>query len=139
MTSARPAHTLQIALVTGYLLLVAAWLMVTRQVPAAGITRIVAARLRPPYAGRITAFEHDAGLGWIAPVPGRLLSDLEASSSLRLFENGEALGPAHAPHADVRSLGAGRYSHWGAHLYFSTSDGSDPQSNGRVYEVREVR
>ena len=56
-------------------------------------------------------------------------------STLLLYENGVLLEPAHAIHAEIRGIGAGRYSHWNDFLYFSTSDGSDPNSNGRVYQV----
>ena len=58
-------------------------------------------------------------------------------SILRLFENGTEIGPAHAAHADIRNLGAGRFSHWsstdgtGESLYFSASNNTDPRSNGK--------
>src|SRR5262249_22979204 len=44
------------------------------------------------------------------------------ASKLQLFEDGRLLGPAHALHEDIRQKGGGRYSHWGASLYFSSSD-----------------
>ena len=36
-------------------------------------------------------------------------------------------------HADIRSLGGGRFSHWGNNLFFSASDNTDPRTNGRTY------
>ena len=54
-------------------------------------------------------------------------------STLRLYEDERPLGPAHAMHAEIEQHGAGRYSHWGRRLYFSTSDDSDPNANGRLY------
>ena len=64
-------------------------------------------------------------------------------STLRIFENGKELGPAHSWHADIRSLGMGRFSHWGGSdgtqpsaLYFSASDNTDPRTNGRMYTYR---
>ena len=60
----------------------------------------------------------------------------ERSSQLLLLENGAMLGPAHAIHDDIRSLGAGQYSHWGKSLYFSTSDNTAPGANGREYSIR---
>jgi hypothetical protein len=54
-------------------------------------------------------------------------------STLRLFENGKELGPAHAVHVDIRAKGDGRFSHWNTTLYFSASDSSDPRTNGRKY------
>ena len=133
------ARALQIGLVSAYLTVVAAWLLLTRRVPGGAFRRLLRARLRPPYEARLVSFQPDEGLGWIAPVPEGLLSDLDSSSSLVLFEDGEPLGPPHSAHADIRLLGRGRFSHWGARIYFSTSDRSDPRSNGRCYEVREAR
>ncbi len=54
-------------------------------------------------------------------------------STLRMFEDGRELGPAHAVHVDIRNQGQGRYSHWNTVLYFSASDNSDPRTNGRKY------
>ncbi len=55
------------------------------------------------------------------------------ASTLRIFENGRELGPAHTLHADIRQLGGGRFSHWGNALYFSASDNTNPMTNGRTY------
>jgi hypothetical protein len=63
-------------------------------------------------------------------------NDPANNSGLVLLEDGVPLGPAHSPHADIRAVGAGRYSHWTrTMLYFSSSDGSDPRTNERLYEV----
>jgi hypothetical protein len=59
--------------------------------------------------------------------------EFPTQSSLILLENGRPLGPAHTLHADIRSLGRGRYSHWYSSLYFASSDNSDPGVNGRRY------
>lgn len=58
-----------------------------------------------------------------------------ASSLLNMFGGDVALGPPHSAHADIRESGGGRFSHWGESLYFSTEDGSDPRTSGRVYRV----
>jgi len=57
-------------------------------------------------------------------------------SKLRIYENGQELGPAHSVHADIRAQGDGRFSHWGNALYFSASDNSNPLTNGRSYTYR---
>lgn len=57
-------------------------------------------------------------------------------STLHLYENGVELGPAHATHKDIRKYGLGQYSHWGPYLYFSTSDNSNPLTNGRKYTYK---
>lgn len=60
-------------------------------------------------------------------------------STLRLFENGVEIGPAHAPHSDIRTRGLGRYSHWSAtdgsseSIRFSASNNSNPVTNGKKY------
>jgi pectate lyase len=54
-------------------------------------------------------------------------------SSVRIFENGKEIGPGHSVHADIRTIGKGRFSHWLGGLYFTTSDNSDPRTNGRTY------
>lgn len=56
-------------------------------------------------------------------------------SDLKLFEDGRPLGPAHSLHADIRAKGDGRYSHWQNAIIFSSSDGSDPRTNGRSYSM----
>lgn len=78
-----------------------------------------------------------AGLAYTISLP--LSSDEgDRSDALRrsnwiLLEDALALGPAHATHKDIETLGLGRYSHWKDTLIFSTSDGTDPRTNGRRY------
>lgn len=88
------------------------------------------------------SFRHDAGFAWIADLPRELEggTDTDAApyrSRLRLVENGRELGPAHAVHDAIRDTGNGGYSFWNKEIYFSTSDGSDPNSNGRTYTVEQ--
>lgn len=56
-------------------------------------------------------------------------------SSIQLCEDTRPLGPAHAVHDEIRTKGQGRFSHWEDFLYFSTSDNSDPSTNGRTYRI----
>jgi len=84
-------------------------------------------------------FAPSEGFAWVAALPNSLAAgDNIASpgrSALVLFENERLLGPAHAAHAIIRSIGGGSYSHWQDYLLFSTSDNSDPNCNGRSYSV----
>jgi hypothetical protein len=64
--------------------------------------------------------------------PGDGLKD-SPPSKLRLWEDGQELGPAHAVHVAIREQGQGRFSHWHTVLYFSASDNSDPRTNGKKY------
>ncbi len=62
-------------------------------------------------------------------------SDIKPSSA-ELLENGVPLLYPNALHDDIRNLGRGRYSFWHDAVYFSSSDNSDPLTNGRHYEIR---
>jgi ABC-type polysaccharide/polyol phosphate transport system ATPase subunit len=55
-----------------------------------------------------------------------------------LCENGVPLRPGHWTHEFIRQYGKGAYSHWGKALYFSTSDNSDPRTNGRAYCLKRM-
>jgi hypothetical protein len=86
----------------------------------------------------------EAGEAYVAaihfdkPFPYELPADTPGApyiSRLVLLENGHVLGPPHALHADIRKFGSGRYSHWGDSIIFSSSDGSDPRTNGRLYSI----
>ena len=56
-------------------------------------------------------------------------------SPAQLLEDGAPLPEPDSQHADIARLGAGRYALSGGRLLFSASDGSDPRSNGRIYEL----
>ncbi len=79
-------------------------------------------------------------MGWQAilpervPVRGDSVDDVDCST-LWLLEDGVAIGPPHAVHDDIVAIGKGRYSHWGQGFWFSSSDNSDPNTNGRAYRI----
>lgn len=85
------------------------------------------------------SMQAESGLNYISPLPTTVEHGSDASagsySKLRLFENGVEIGPAHSLHQNIRTAGAGRFSHWGSSLYFSSSDGSDPRTNAWTYQV----
>jgi hypothetical protein len=128
----------QVILVSLYLLLVGLWLLITGRIKAEGIGKMIPRFFRRPYAGELCDIHHDDRHCWIAVVPYGLLSDKEGASRLVVFEDNRILGPAHCGHEEIRERGGGRFSHWGAQVYFSTLDNSDPRTNGRRYHVREV-
>lgn len=89
--------------------------------------------LRPP-------FRADGTWGWIAGLSSDLhpLTDhngAQFGSPLRLHQDGLEIGSPHAIHESIRRDGRGHYSFWNDSLYFSTPDGSDPNTNGRLYEI----
>ncbi len=95
-----------------------------------GQARIEERILRPP-------FMRDSGFSYIASLPAMITpSDDISESALKIFEDGIALGPMHSIHKEIRNKGNGRFSHWANQLYFSTSDNSDPNINGKSYFIR---
>ncbi|MCM2313761.1 MAG: methyltransferase domain-containing protein [Thermoanaerobaculia bacterium] len=84
----------------------------------------------------ITGIRHETGYAYIARIGLRSPSShRRPSSAIVLEDDVPLLGPANAPHSDIRSLGMGRYSFWHGYVYFSSSDNSDPRTNGRRYTV----
>lgn len=57
-------------------------------------------------------------------------------SDLKLFEDFVEIGKPHSLHATIAEKGEGLYSHWNGVFYFSTSNSSDPNSNGREYSLK---
>lgn len=88
------------------------------------------------------AIVHREGLlwHWRGPeLPWGDIGEAPRVSELVLEEDGRPLGPAHTLQPDIVALGGGRYAHWGRDLFFSSSDGSPPDHNGRRYTVRLVQ
>ena len=56
-------------------------------------------------------------------------------SPIILFENEIPIWKNHSLHDDISKLGQGRYSHWNSYLCFSTTDNSDPNTNGKKYHI----
>lgn len=85
------------------------------------------------------SFTRIRGRMWAVPLPDLAADadsvDNSSRSALLLFEGEKCLPNAHAPHDAIARLGGGRYSHWGENLYFSSTDGTDPNVNGRRYRV----
>ncbi len=125
--------------VSVYLILVGSYLIIRGRIKAPiSLFKLLLAQFRTPYAGELSNIAHESGHCYIAHLPQHLISDREGSSKIVLFENDRPLFCAHFSHDDIRQKGCGLYSHWGAALFFSTSDNSSPLSNGRQYRVKEM-
>ena len=94
---------------------------------------------RPTALFELDDFELRKGALYVARCPSQIPpGDDSASlrrSRLLLLENGTHLGPSHSDHDDIAARGGGAYSHWGTSIYVSTSDNSDPRTNGRRYQA----
>lgn len=75
-------------------------------------------------------FVRGPGLAWSAQLPGLTAGSDDAcpprGSTLMLYDGDRPFGLPHFNHAHIARLGAGRFSHWGGQVIFSTPDASDP-------------
>jgi SAM-dependent methyltransferase len=84
----------------------------------------------------LTGIDAETGFAYTARTHHPELSSHEHPSAGVVLEDGYPLaGPANALHDDIRNLGGGRFSFWYDYVNFSTSDNSDPRTNGRRYEI----
>jgi len=129
-----------ITAVSAYLAFVGCFLVLAGRIRVSprGFGRRVLAVLRPPFKGDLVELTHERGNCYVAPLTRKLISDSNGRSRLKLLEDGLELPFPHSSHDDIREFGAGRYSHWGDAVFFSSSDNSDPAKNGRRYSVREI-
>jgi 2-polyprenyl-6-hydroxyphenyl methylase/3-demethylubiquinone-9 3-methyltransferase len=87
-------------------------------------------------------FTRIRGKMWQTPVPhlASLADDAgarvaEQHSPVFVFEGDRQLALPHSMHDEIARRGGGRFSHWGGAVYFSTTDGSDPNTNTRAYRL----
>jgi|HubBroStandDraft_1064217.scaffolds.fasta_scaffold00272_27 hypothetical protein len=132
----RRVYTVGVSL---YLLAALCWLILRGRLPARPVLAFLGAFLRPRWRVGLRRIEPESGFCYTAPVPVWIMSDLNGASGLELFEDEVRLPLGHSPHDAIRSLGLGRYSHWGRRIYFAASDNSDPRANGRRYRLVESR
>ena len=95
--------------------------------------------VRTQFDGPIQRIHHQNDYCYVGFVPPGIPSDQDGLSAIVVLEDGVPLKLGHAYHEDIREKGEGRYSHWGEHIYFSSSDNTDPTSNGRTYTMVEIK
>lgn len=60
---------------------------------------------------------------------------LPKRSPVVVCEDGHRLDPPYSLVADIAKLGMGRFNHYMGAIFFSASDNSDPNTNGRTYSI----
>ena len=84
--------------------------------------------------------KHEQGNAWVINLE-KIIPDFQQNYgdfnnyTVKVFENGDLLGPADSPHETIRKKGLGSYSQWFDSLYISSSDNSDPSRNRRDYTI----
>jgi len=115
----------------------------------AGIGTVVLQHIIPSSAQTIKATDisHNGGNSYSVtsdlrprwPLLFEIQTDASGLSGAILTEGGKPLVAPHALHSAILEQGNGRYSHWGtpqeSAFIFSTSDNSDPRTNGRKYGI----
>lgn len=95
---------------------------------------IISEELKP---NRINAA---GGFCYTAKLTMNRTGDKAGKSDCTLLEDDKPLSTPNADHKAIRESGKGCYSHWTADtLYFSTSDNSDPRTNGRKYTLISLK
>jgi hypothetical protein len=72
---------------------------------------------------------------WPYAIPSHPDSTL-GSDDVKVSEDGKFFGTLEPSHDKIRQLGGGRFNFWEGGLWFSSSDSTDPRTNGRTYGVR---
>jgi hypothetical protein len=62
-------------------------------------------------------------------------AELATRSPAVVCEGDHRLGPGHTPFLEIVQKGAGRFIHYSDIVVFSSSDNTDPNSNGRRYKI----
>lgn len=125
-----------VLLVSLYLLIVWVWLLVTRRLSHREIILFVRSIFQSKEVRAIPYIAAEEGFCFVLPAPEGEISDEEGVSRVELLEDNIPLPLPHTSfHGNIRSLGCGRYSHWGKWIYFSTTDNSSPLRNGRRYTL----
>lgn len=81
-------------------------------------------------------FIQETGHCFIASVPADFCSAMTPDMKVIVLEDGTSLGPSDSLHQTIRDQGGGAFSVWERYLYFSSSDCSDCNQNGRQYTIR---
>lgn len=81
-------------------------------------------------------FRYDGGHAFVADISASLRpTALRDGTVFLVQEDDRELGPGDSPHQQIRDHGGGRFSVWKDAIYFSASDGSNCETNGRTYSV----
>ena len=86
-------------------------------------------------------FKRRGGHSWTGAIPDFLCNDTATKSrvAFRFFESDVLVTAcSNAGHDEIATLGGGRHAFWTDLFCFSTTDNSDPNTNGRSYELRRI-
>jgi len=120
-----------IALLASLWIVVGALVVANREVYLARTGQTTALWGSAPLQG----FTPELGHAYVSATHRPYLSSHLEPSIARVLEGGKPLGPANSQHVEIRETGQGRFSFWYDYVIFSTSDNTDPRTNGRTYTM----
>jgi SAM-dependent methyltransferase len=83
-------------------------------------------------------FTLNEGHAFTVAIPQEVRRLVAAGGVGVVLEDGKPLGPATVQHAHIRKHGAGSFCLWNEDLYFSSSDNTDCNENGRRYALAVI-
>jgi hypothetical protein len=83
-------------------------------------------------------FRHEPAHAFATALPKDVAEAAASATFAVVMEDGRSLGPSGALHQHIRDAGAGAFSVWGSEVYFSSSDLTDCNANGRAYSLALV-
>ena len=89
--------------------------------------------LSPPFSVKLGDYGYKVSIPQFVQL-GDTERDMRHSRAV-MCEGDLQMGPGHSPHAEIAAKGFGRFSHYQEEIIFSSSDNTDPNSNGRQYKI----
>jgi hypothetical protein len=126
---------------TSALLKVLYFAVVCLGVTSVAVHLVRSSKLSLPWSrAAILQISSESKFAYISPTGRPELSSHEQPSKAQVLENGVPVSThGNAPIDDIRRLGNGRYAFWHDAVYYSTSDNTNPRTNGRRYEISYPR
>ena len=85
----------------------------------------------------LTGLQPVSGFSYALPLDTKWMSvDWTGGAPIEVYENGHLLACSHSPTGEIATAGMGRFQLEAGWVFLSSSDNSDPRTNGRQYELR---
>jgi hypothetical protein len=89
--------------------------------------------LAPPFSVKLGDYGYKVSIPQLMQ-PGDTEANMQRSRTV-MCEGDLRIGPGHTPYTEIGTKGFGRFIHYQNEIAFSSSDNTDPNSNGRQYKI----